>query len=319
MDIDKDPVRVNKLLGERASIGPIPAEQLMPWVAIGGVSFFAVKMLLAQNFITWLLVWFWLNGTWWVLTGEKTYKFIKSWAHPPGHDWTNGETIFIRAYEPGMWDKFRKFLKKDKKIKRKTQSGEKQFAPFQDLCHLHSIVQVELGDHKFACLLLYDAKKGQWSAEIPFKFQGLHPQLYRAEVEEAIGSLQQGMAELLDGERLRFYTECRSSITERRTQLRNLARISKMAPISVMLLDEEARIKELTEKGVRQVWSQSVWATWSSSRAAEQNTDFVGKAVLGAKKLINKRVRKVAGTEEHHFKQFYLKLVRQIYESGYLN
>jgi hypothetical protein len=31
------------LLGERASIGPIPAEQLLPWVAIGGVSFFPVQ------------------------------------------------------------------------------------------------------------------------------------------------------------------------------------------------------------------------------------------------------------------------------------
>jgi hypothetical protein len=193
IDVERDPVRVNKLLGERASIGPIPAEQLLPWVAIGGVSFFIVRMLLAQSFMVWILCWIWLNGTWWVLTGEKTYQFIKSWATPPGWDWTNGETLFIRAHEDTvMWTKFQNFLKKDQKIKRETQQGEKTFASFQNLCHLHSIVQVELGGHKFACLLLYDAGKDQWSAEIPFKLQGLHPQLYRSEVEDAIGSHSAG-------------------------------------------------------------------------------------------------------------------------------
>jgi hypothetical protein len=320
MDVERDPVRVNKLLGERASIGPIPAEQLLPWVAIGGVSFFIVRMLLAQSFMVWILCWIWLNGTWWVLTGEKTYQFIKSWATPPGWDWTNGETLFIRAHEDTvMWTKFQNFLKKDQKIKRETQQGEKTFASFQNLCHLHSIVQVELGGHKFACLLLYDAGKDQWSAEIPFKLQGLHPQLYRSEVEDAIGSIQQAMAELLDGERLRFHTECQSSIQARKEQLRKQARTSVVPPVSVMLLDEEARIKELTDKGVRQVWSQTIWATWSSARAQEQNTDAIGKAVLGVQKLVNKRIRKVAGTEELHFRRFYIQLIRQIHESGYLN
>jgi hypothetical protein len=107
LDVERDPVRVNKLLGERASIGPIPAEQLLPWVAIGGVSFFLFKMLLAVSFMTWLLIWFWLNTTWWLLTGRaKTYRFdatltlIKNWAQPPGWDWTNGETLFFRAHDP---------------------------------------------------------------------------------------------------------------------------------------------------------------------------------------------------------------------------
>jgi hypothetical protein len=102
LDVERDPVRVNKLLGERASIGPIPAEQLLPWVAIGGVSFFLFKMLLAVSFMTWLLIWFWLNTTWWLLTGRKTYRFIKNWAQPPGWDWTNGETLFFRAHEDAL-------------------------------------------------------------------------------------------------------------------------------------------------------------------------------------------------------------------------
>jgi hypothetical protein len=320
IDVDRDPVRVNKLLGEKASIGPIPAEQLVPWVAIGGASFFIIKMMLAQSALTWLLCWFWLNGSWWLLTGDKTYQFIKSWVRPPGWDWTNGETLFFRAHEdPMMWQKFQRFLKKDKSIQRQTQDGEKQFAPFQDLCHLHSIVQIELGGHKFACLLLYDASRDVWSAEIPFKLQGLHPQLYRSEVEDAAISIQQGMAELLESERLRFHTECRSDLQTRKRDLRTLARVTQMPPISVMLLDEEVRAKELTQKGVRQVWSQTVWGTWTNVRSSEQNTDAIGKAVLYAQKLFNQRIRKVAGTEELHFKRFYLKLIRQIYETGYLN
>jgi hypothetical protein len=320
LDVERDPVRVNKLLGERASIGPIPAEQLLPWVAIGGVSFFLFKMLLAVSFMTWLLIWFWLNTTWWLLTGRKTYRFIKNWAQPPGWDWTNGETLFFRAHEDAaMWQKFRNFLKRNKKIQRETQAGARKFAPFQDLCHLHSIAEVELGGHRFACLLLYDANQDRWSAEIPFKLQGLHPQLYRAEVEEATASLQQGMAELLDGERLRFHTDCRSSIQRRKADLRTLSRLTQMPATAVMLLDEEVRMRELTEKGARQVWSQTVWATWSSTHTHEQGTDAIGKAVLQLKQLIDRRIRKVAGTEEIHFQRFYLKLIRQIHDQGYVN
>lgn len=320
LDVDRDPIRVNKLLGERAQIGPIPAEQLLPWVAIGGMSFFLFKMLLAVSFMAWLLIWFWLNGTWWLLTGRKTYQFIKSWAQPPGWDWTNGETLFFRAHEDAvMWQKFRNFLKRDKKIKRETQAGEKQFASFQDLTHLHSIAEVELSGHKFACLLLYDAGKDQWSAEIPFKLQGLHPQLYRSEVEDAIASIQQGMSEILEGERLRFHTDCRSSIKTRKSELRTLSRTTQMPSVAVMLLDEEVRTQELTEKGARQVWSQTVWATWSTAHANEQGTDAIGKAVLQVKKLIDQRIRKIAGTEAIHFQRFYLKLIRQIHDSGYIN
>jgi len=319
-DVERDPIRVNKLLGKRASIGPIPAAQLLPWVAIGGTSFFIIKMLLAQSFLVWLLSWLWLNATWWVLTGDKTYTYIKGWASPPGYDWTNGETLFFRANEdPAMWKKFKTFLKKNKKIKRETQDGPKNFAPFQDLCHLHSIAEVELGGHKFACLILYDGKADQWSAEIPFKLQGLHPQLYRAEVEETASSIQQAMSELPSGERLRFYLDCKSTIKTRKQELRTLARTTVLDPISIMLLDEESRIKRLTKDGTRQVWNQTVWATWTDARADEQSTDAIGKMILLTKRVVNRRIRKVAGTEEAHFRKFYLQLIRQIHESGYMN
>jgi hypothetical protein len=92
-----------------------------------------------------------------------------------------------------------------------------------------------------------------------------------------------------------------------------------MPATAVMLLDEEVRMRELTEKGARQVWSQTVWATWSSTHTHEQGTDAIGKAVLQLKQLIDRRIRKVAGTEEIHFQRFYLKLIRQIHDQGYVN
>jgi hypothetical protein len=33
-DIKQDFIKVNRVLGKQASLGPIPADQLMPWIAI---------------------------------------------------------------------------------------------------------------------------------------------------------------------------------------------------------------------------------------------------------------------------------------------
>ena len=61
IDVDRDPIKVNKLLGKRASIGPIPASQIIPWALIGGMTYFVLVMLLALGIEIWLACWVWLN------------------------------------------------------------------------------------------------------------------------------------------------------------------------------------------------------------------------------------------------------------------
>lgn len=259
IDVDQDPIRVSKFMGKRASIGPIPADQLFPWMAIGVVTYFVIAMMLALSITAWVACWVWLAASYWAMTGDHAYRWFKQWLWPPGHDYVNGGTVFVRVTDYGLWK--RKRREQARAIQIQTPQGVKRFMPFQAHQHLHSILQVQMGGHKFACLLLHNPKLDQWSAQIPFKFTGLHPQLYRQEVEESIDSLRRGMQELPEREALTFYMGCSTDIRDRYEQLQQLAESTQLTPISVLRHNEQKRLFELADQGVRQVWTQSIWAS----------------------------------------------------------
>lgn len=315
-DVDQTPIRVSKFMGKRASIGPIPADQLFPWVAIGLLCYFVIRMLLGGSFVAWLACWLWLAATWWALTGNKTYRFLKQWAIPPGQDWVNGGSLFVRVTDPRLWK--RKRRDQMQTVLLETEEGVKRFMPFQKFCHLHSIAEIQLGGHKFACLFLHNPRSDQWSAQIPFKLTGLHPQLYRPEVEATIEALRRGLQELPERESLTFYLSCSTDIRDRIQQLNSLTEQSPLTPISVLLLNEQKRIFELAHQGVRQVWNQSVWATWTAQRSVEDKNDLIGKGILAIQQWAQKSLRSFVGTQQAYFDNFYRTMAQQVYEQGYL-
>ncbi len=316
IDIDQDPVRVSRSMGKRASIGPIPADLLFPWMTIGFVAYFIIRMMLAGSLILWAGCWFWLAVTYWALAGNRAYRYFKQWQIPPGQDWINGDSLFVRVTDQGLWKRKRK--ESQGAVLMQTDEGVKRFMPFQKYCHLHSIAEIQIGGHKFACLLLHNPRSDQWSAQIPFKFTGLHPQLYRQEVEETIDLLRRGIQELPEREALTFYLGCSTDIRERYEQLNQLAESTSLAPVSVLLLNEQKRIFELANQGVRQVWSQSIWAGWTAQYSEEQKTDNIGKALMSLQRWVQKGIRSFVGTEQTFFNNFYRNLAQQVYEQGYL-
>lgn len=316
LDPDKDVIEVNKILGEKASIGPIPADQFVPWIVIAAIVFFVFYMLLGLGFNWWLAISAWLITSWRVLTGKKTYDFINKWMQPPGKDWINWNTLWISVSDYGIWK--RKRTEKIQSVKVKTEQGFEYFMPFQRYSHLHQILQIEIGGHSFACLLMYEQTKDQWSAVIPFKFEGLHPQLYGNEVQEYWNAIKQGMAELLPGEHIDQMIGCYSDDSQRQQQLEDLANRCELIPNSVLLRNEQQRVRELTQAGMRQIWKQYFFCTWTASRANEQEQDLIGNALRSIDRWYKKWVRKLAGTEKLHSNNFYCEIGQQIYESGYL-
>lgn len=316
MDIDKDPIRVNKVLGKRASIGPIPADQLLPWVALGCLAYFCTRMLFGLPMIWWLGTWIWFSATWWILTGTATYKYIKSWVSPPGHDWLNAETLFVSAIDSGTFKRMRGASLNF--VKMQTSKGLQLFMPFQNFSHLHSIAEIRMGGYTFACLILYDKKTDAWSAQIPFVFDGIHPQLYRQEVEQILTALYKGMGELPNCEYLTFIMAGRSHTRHRKQQLQSLAKGCNSDAIAVLTLNEQQRVKEISESGARQVWAQTIWCSWTAARSTEARTDEIGKALLWLQKHYQNWIRSFVGTQQTHFNDFYSRLARELYENGFL-
>jgi hypothetical protein len=85
---------VNQSLGTQPTLGPIPVNLLVPSLAILVVSYFVVEMLLGFGFSTFLLFTAWLICTWWVVVGEKTWRFTNKLMPVP--NWTRGYVLYRR-------------------------------------------------------------------------------------------------------------------------------------------------------------------------------------------------------------------------------
>lgn len=87
--------RVNQILGAQPSLGPIPADQIFPWLIIILAAYFIVNGvfggILANDFQRWLwtaLVSIWGIATWWILSGGRSWQFLSKFMGVP--QWTRG-------------------------------------------------------------------------------------------------------------------------------------------------------------------------------------------------------------------------------------
>jgi hypothetical protein len=97
MPQEKDPEfrPVNQILGSQPSLGPIPADQIIPWAVIALSDYFIINGvfggLFEDDFQKWLwivLMTGWGMATWWILTGGKSWRFLSKLIAVP--TWTRG-------------------------------------------------------------------------------------------------------------------------------------------------------------------------------------------------------------------------------------
>jgi hypothetical protein len=86
---------VNQILGSQPSLGPLPADQIFPWIVIALTSYFIVNGifggLFSDDFQKWLwtiLIAGWGIATWWILTGGRSWRFLSKFIGVP--TWTRG-------------------------------------------------------------------------------------------------------------------------------------------------------------------------------------------------------------------------------------
>ena len=97
MPQEKDPEfrPVNQILGSQPYLGPIPADQIIPWAVIALSVYFIINGvfggLFEDDFQRWLwivLMTGWGMATWWILTGGKSWRFLSKLIAVP--TWTRG-------------------------------------------------------------------------------------------------------------------------------------------------------------------------------------------------------------------------------------
>lgn len=74
---------VNRILGSQPSLGPIPGNQVFPWAIIVFISYFIGYNVLRLGWLNTILIAAWLMGTWWILTGNHSWRFLAKFVPLP--------------------------------------------------------------------------------------------------------------------------------------------------------------------------------------------------------------------------------------------
>ncbi|HEY9645412.1 MAG TPA: hypothetical protein V6C88_03530 [Chroococcidiopsis sp.] len=81
-------IPVNQILNLKPRLGPIPGEQVIPWIAIILGAYLVCQGILGQTWLATVLVSGWGIATWWALTGNASWQFLNKFRGSP--HWTRG-------------------------------------------------------------------------------------------------------------------------------------------------------------------------------------------------------------------------------------
>lgn len=91
-------IPVNQILNSKPQLGPIPGEQVIPWLIISIASYLVCQMFLGLDWWATLLIAVWGSATWWVLTGNESWRFLTKFHGTPR--WTRGHLPYSSLLSP---------------------------------------------------------------------------------------------------------------------------------------------------------------------------------------------------------------------------
>lgn len=115
---------VNQALGLQPRFGPIPSDQLFPWLVIAFTFFFLFNQILHLPWLWTGLLIVWGCGTWWLLTGSRAYRFLGKFI--PSPSWTRGRLRY-RSLQSFVADQEEQVqLRRQVKQQRRAQAKARQ-------------------------------------------------------------------------------------------------------------------------------------------------------------------------------------------------
>ncbi|MCD8487680.1 MAG: hypothetical protein LRZ84_13345, partial [Desertifilum sp.] len=320
-------IKYNGVLGKQASIGPVPANQIVPWMLIIVASYTVVQGFLGLGLTAFGAVSFWGITSWWLLTGARPHQFINQWRSAPGRDWFNANLRYLPLLQVNRTPRQRqrvgdsdscRIRLKPKRMPR-SNGGHWIFMPFQNFVNLCCLAEIQKDGRSVAAYLL-EVGSGQFQFVFAFKLLGLHDILTQAELQNVAQGLEEAL-KYLPKERLSFYLRCSSDDSERQSQLQSMADGCSNSAIAILLRNEQKRVKQLTTQGKRQQWELLAFVTWTSSIGGESlNRDWwsqVQNGLRGVSRSLKGLLGTITGSKRRICEQFYTQLLLRAYSEGF--
>lgn len=324
-DPEKDIILVNQILGKEASIGNlIPTSQIIPWMIIILFSYTITQGFFSLGMPWFFAISFWLIVSWWLLTGNHPHHFLNKFRSPPGSEWCNGHLNYIPVLRHNRTDSIRSLVKdsvtrvKLKPITKKTQSGQQQtYMPFQNFQDLVCLVSITKDRQTATGFLLNQGN--QYQINFAFHTKGYHNLLHRLEITNTIQNLEEGFKEFPDNEKMLIHCGCFSDDSIRQEELAQLADQCRLVPVSIITRNEQKRVAQLTQEGIRQLWDSIIFCSWTfNTETGAASNDIIGRMLRFIVRTINKILGWFTGNEKLYQEQFFLQLLNNAFTQGFI-
>lgn len=199
--------------------------------------------------------------------------------------------------------------------------GKLTYEAFENQLNLCCLARLEIENRQLGAYILNKGdldNEAQFQIVFAFALKGIHEQLTASEIEGTSAALQEAMKFLLPGEKCTFMLGCYSDATDRQKYLSELVNNSTLDLPSILIQNEQARVKELTETGWRRKWEQIIFCSWtpangSTSKIADPLSKLIHNCGQFTKFFLDGLLGKISARQE----QFLADLLRRAYLDGF--
>ncbi len=324
-DPDRDLIGINQLLGQQPTILFIPANQLIPWSVLVIISYVLTLGFFDFGLGAFATVSLWFCIGWWILTGKHPHQFVDRFRFPPGKDWYSANLPYISPLIKNRSAYLRKQVPDNtltarlKPLIKTNQKGQQyRFMPFQNFQDLVCLISIEKDGYQVAGLLLN--RGSTFQIVFPFKTPGYHNNLERTEVSNYAVALEEGLKEVLPGERLIIHTQKFGNGVPREQELSAIADECDLLPVAVLTRNEQKRVRELHDEGIRQCWNSTLFCTWTyDENAGATSNDLTSQSIKWVTAKFKQALTWFSGNARVYQERFYQQLFLQAFNQGFVN
>ncbi|MEL4897412.1 hypothetical protein [Crocosphaera sp. Alani8] len=150
--------------------------------------------------------------------------------------------------------------------------------PWEDSVHYQTMVSFRYRGMNVGAYLLKKNPKSPFSLVFGFSTPGIHSFLSDGKLEKTFDSLEVGLKDLPQGERITFHLGAYQSDANRQAHLEKLLESAPSDELKFLLAGERGRIRQLAREGLREPKSLNIFCTYQT-RKGEKHQDWLDIAL----------------------------------------
>ncbi len=189
-----------------------------------------------------------------------------------------------------------------------------RLTPFEDALHLATMLRISLDGRDVGGYILNKAnKKDSFCFVFGFDCRGIHTTLRPEQIDTICNNIEAGLKDIPGGEKLTFHLGSFTSETKRQQELASLVKSASSPNIKYLLMAERARVKELTQSGIRKPKFLKIYVTYTVEPDSTNTEDWIERLLAKGEKWWSNFKGDLSATQHQRIET----VVRSAYKQGF--